>query len=182
VRAHFFLQYYCSKHTFRCRQLTKLPVGVKNFSRAVTDFPNQADLYETRLRDGDIVIVYVCNRSHLIITSSLPWIEVPSSSQTDGLSDNVFPSEIIATCNLVARAGGPEDQQVQTMADRIVEYARQCMVNKRRVSPFESEHLSLPRHRCRCLIFCPVFAGDAARQGMYFRGGVRTCIPVVVVV
>jgi hypothetical protein len=44
-----------------------------------------------------------------------------------------------------------EDTQVQTIAERIVQYAQLCMHNKKRVSPFERA---------------------AAREGMYFRGGV----------
>lgn len=67
------------------------------------------------------------------------------------MADNVFPTEMIAICSLVARSGGSEDDQVQAMADRIVDYARQCMANRRRVSPFERE---------------------AAREGMFFKGGV----------
>lgn len=64
-------------------------------------------------------------------------------SKTDGLSDNVFPAEMIAICSLVARSGGPEDEQAQAMADRIVDYARQCMMNRHRVSPFESKFVFL---------------------------------------
>lgn len=60
------------------------------------------------------------------------------SSQTDGFSDNVFPSEMATIASLVARAGGTEDEQVQHMADRMVDYARQCMKKKNRFSPFES--------------------------------------------
>lgn len=45
-------------------------------------------------------------------------------------------------CSLVARAGGSEDQQVQAMADRMVEYACLCMKNRNRVSPFESAFFS----------------------------------------
>ena len=45
---------------------------------------------------------------------------------------------MLTICSLVARAGGPEDKQVQAMADRLVEYARQCMKDRSRVSPFES--------------------------------------------
>ena len=41
------------------RQLSKLPKGVPGFSRAVIDSPREADTYETKLRDGDIVIAYV---------------------------------------------------------------------------------------------------------------------------
>ena len=44
-----------------------------------------------------------------------------------------------------------EDALVQTIAERVVHYARVCMRNKKRVSPFEMA---------------------AAREGMYFRGGV----------
>ena len=43
---------------------------------------------------------------------------------------------------------------VQTMAERIVDYARVCMRKKNRVSPFERA---------------------AAREGMWFRGGVSRC-------
>lgn len=49
---------------------------------------------------------------------------------------------MVTICSLVARAGGSEDQQVQAMADRMVEYASQCMENKNRVSPFESAFFS----------------------------------------
>lgn len=44
-----------------------------------------------------------------------------------------------------------EDAQVQAIAERIVNFAQMCMKNKKRVSPFERA---------------------AAREGMYFRGGV----------
>ncbi|CAA7271708.1 unnamed protein product [Cyclocybe aegerita] len=116
-------------HFFNCpKQLTKLPANAgRKFARACVDSPGEADTYETKLRDGDIVVAY-----------------------TDGFSDNVFPSEMVTICSLVARTGGTEDEQVQNMADRMVEYARQCMKSKTRVSPFER---------------------DASRQGMYFRGG-----------
>ncbi|KAJ8700161.1 Protein phosphatase 2C 7, variant 3 [Pleurotus ostreatus] len=105
-------------HFFNCpKQLTKMPSGSrKRFTRACVDSPREAETYQTRLRDGDIVIAY-----------------------TDGLADNVFPSEMSTICSLVARSGGSEDEQVQAMADRIVDYARKCMKNKTRVSPFESE-------------------------------------------
>lgn len=63
--------------------------------------------------------------------------------QTDGFSDNVFPSEMMTICSLVARAGGTEDEQVQAMADRLVDYSRQCMKSKSRVSPFERK-FSIP--------------------------------------
>ena len=77
---------------------------------------------------------------------------------------------MVAICSLVARQfqlskrtitpigesgleGSREDQEVQAMAERIVDYARMCMHNTKRVSPFERA---------------------AAREGMYFRGGVST--------
>jgi protein phosphatase PTC7 len=88
-------------------------------------------------------------------------------SQTDGLSDNVFPTEIMTICSLAARSGGSEDQQVQAMADRIVDYARQCMVNYRRVSPFESTSPCPTSF----LHLNPII-GEAAREGMFFKGGV----------
>lgn len=100
-----------------------------------------------------------------------PLARLHDRYQTDGLSDNVFPSEMVAICSLVTRQfqlskrtitpvgrseveGSAEDQEVQAMAERIVDYARMCMHNTKRVSPFERA---------------------AAREGMYFRGGVSRC-------
>ncbi|KAI0928726.1 hypothetical protein AcW1_005890 [Taiwanofungus camphoratus] len=145
------------QHFFNCpKQLSKLPTSTPRFSRACIDSPRDAETYETKLRDGDIVLAY-----------------------TDGLSDNVFPAELLAICSLVSRqfAVAPslerhqhweqavqekensEDQMVQTIAERIVDYARLCMANKTRVSPFERA---------------------AAREGMYFRGGKMDDVTVVV--
>jgi hypothetical protein len=42
-------------------------------------------------------------------------------------------------CSLVFRTGGSEDAQVKLISDRIIEYARACMFNGRRTSPFESK-------------------------------------------
>ncbi|KAF9464690.1 protein serine/threonine phosphatase 2C [Collybia nuda] len=125
-------------HFFNCpKQLTKLPVNSsRKFSRACVDSPSEAETFRLKLRDGDIVVAY-----------------------TDGLSDNVFSSEIVTICSLVARHGGSEDGQVQAIADRLVEYSRQCMKSKARVSPFERE---------------------AARQGMFFRGGKPDDVTVIV--
>lgn len=50
-----------------------------------------------------------------------------------------------------------EDAQVQTIAERVVQYAQLCMYNRKRVSPFERA---------------------AAREGMYFRGGVSAPVPL----
>jgi len=125
-------------HFFNCpKQLTKLPTNAgRRFARACVDSPSEAEIYEAKLRDGDIVVAY-----------------------TDGFSDNVFPSEMATICSLVARSGKTEDEQVQAMADRMVEYSRLCMKSKTRVSPFERE---------------------ASRQGMYFRGGKPDDVTVIV--
>jgi len=125
-------------HFFNCpKQLTKLPANSgKRFTRACVDSPSDADLYQTTLRDGDIVVLY-----------------------TDGFSDNVFQSEMLTMCSLVSRTGGSEERQVQTMADRMVDYARDCMFKRHRTSPFERE---------------------AARHNMYFQGGKVDDVTVVV--
>ncbi|KAK7054907.1 Protein phosphatase 2C 7 [Paramarasmius palmivorus] len=103
-------------HFFNCpKQLTKLPSNRKKFPRACIDSPSDAETYSTKLRDGDIVIAF-----------------------TDGLSDNVFANEMVTICSLVARQGGTEDQQVQAMADRLVEYGRQSMMSREKPTPFEN--------------------------------------------
>ncbi|KAJ4487965.1 hypothetical protein J3R30DRAFT_3363301 [Lentinula aciculospora] len=117
-------------HFFNCpKQLTKLPANPgRKFARVCIDSPKEANTHSLKLRDGDIVVAY-----------------------TDGFSDNVFPSEMLSICSLAGRKDATEDEQMQNMADNLVLYARQCMMDRRRVSPFERE---------------------AAREGMFFRGGV----------
>ncbi|KIP09148.1 hypothetical protein PHLGIDRAFT_29246 [Phlebiopsis gigantea 11061_1 CR5-6] len=149
-------------HFFNCpKQLAKLPSRLQLRGGACCDPASDADNVSLKLRDGDLVILF-----------------------TDGLSDNVFPAELISICSLVTRQyqqspstqiqpfpqgqakGEPfefvreeEDAQVQTMAERIVQYATLCMNNKKRVSPFERA---------------------AAREGMFFRGGKLDDVTVIV--
>lgn len=125
-------------HFFNCpRQLAKVPSVAKiRDSDAIMDTPEDADIYETKLRDGDLVIAY-----------------------TDGLSDNVFNNEITSICSLVFRSGGSEDEQVKQVSNRIIEYARACMYNDRRTSPF---------------------AKAATMNGNYFAGGKLDDITLVV--
>ncbi|KAH7914666.1 phosphatase 2C-like domain-containing protein [Hygrophoropsis aurantiaca] len=124
-------------HFFNCpKQLTKFPSDSRKYARNYNiDYPSAADSYEMKLRDGDIVIAY-----------------------TDGLSDNVFPSDLVAICSLVARSGGPEEQQVQVMADRMVQYAQSCMHDRKKASPFEKE---------------------AFREGLFYKGGKIDDVTVV---
>lgn len=84
---------------------------------------------------------------------------------------------MLTICSLVARAGASEQQQVQIMADRMVEYARLCMKSKTRVSPFERELLFTDRTFCAAFLDVLFLShgpciGEASREGMYFRGGV----------
>ncbi|KAF9069631.1 phosphatase 2C-like domain-containing protein [Rhodocollybia butyracea] len=125
-------------HFFNCpKQLTKLPTKPeRKFARFCIDSPKEANTYSVKLRDGDIVVAY-----------------------TDGFSDNVFPTEMLSICSLAGRKDATEDEQVQTMADNMVTYARQCMMNRRRASPFEKE---------------------AAREGMFFRGGKIDDVTIIV--
>ena len=52
---------YCIRtHFAHHRQLTKLPPNAgRKFARACVDSPNEADTFEMKLRDGDIVVAYV---------------------------------------------------------------------------------------------------------------------------
>jgi hypothetical protein len=45
----------------RVRQLSKIPSVIGRSSGEVMDLPEDADVYETKLRDGDLVIAYVGN-------------------------------------------------------------------------------------------------------------------------
>ncbi|KAG0707774.1 phosphatase 2C-like domain-containing protein [Suillus ampliporus] len=105
-------------HFFNCPyQLAKFPSNMKHSSN-FADRPNRAAQYETKLRDGDIIIAF-----------------------TDGLSDNVFTPDLVTICSLVARSGGSEDARAQMMANHIVEYAQVCMRDRKKPSPFSREAL-----------------------------------------
>ncbi|KAJ7043668.1 phosphatase 2C-like domain-containing protein [Mycena alexandri] len=126
-------------HFFNCpKQLTKLPPpSGKRFTRACVDSPREAQTYRTQLCNGDIIVAY-----------------------TDGLTDNVFAHEMIDICSPDPEVDPSDDAQVQSMADRLIIHARDCMAAKTRVSPFERQ---------------------AAREGMFFPGGVSPFDVTVVV-
>ncbi|KAJ7180712.1 phosphatase 2C-like domain-containing protein [Mycena filopes] len=125
-------------HFFNCpKQLTKLPPpSGKRFTRACVDSPREAQTYRTQLCNGDIIVAY-----------------------TDGLTDNVFPHEMAEICSPDPEVDPADDAQVQSMADRLIIHARECMAAKTRVSPFERQ---------------------AAREGMFFPGGKPDDVTVVV--
>lgn len=96
------------------------------------DSPREAQTYWTQLCHGDVIVAYV----RLVFL--VPCVTTAHSlSQTDGLSDNVFPHELAEICSLDPEAGESDDAQAQSMADRLVIHARECMAAKSRVSPFE---------------------------------------------
>jgi len=68
-----------------------------------------------RLIDGDLIVLY-----------------------TDGLADNIFPSEILKICALVMNGPGAEATKVQAIAQSLVYHSRVCMFSER-PSPFELE-------------------------------------------
>ncbi|KAG8800468.1 hypothetical protein FRC17_006865, partial [Serendipita sp. 399] len=114
-------------HYFNCpKQLSKIPESMRG-DGSIVDHPSDADLYSVNLQGGDIVIAY-----------------------TDGLSDNVFPNDVTAITSLVMRSNLDGFALAQTLADRLVLYATQCMWDKRRKSPFEQG--------CKA-------------EGLYWRGG-----------
>ncbi|TCD60591.1 hypothetical protein EIP91_009836 [Steccherinum ochraceum] len=128
-------------HWFNCpKQLAK--ISDWRLRSAVEDTPRDADKFETKLRDGDIIILF-----------------------TDGLSDNVFMPELVSICALVSRqfseqsSPNMEDVQVQTMADRIVDFARLVMHQTKRMSPFQA---------------------SAAREGIHYPGGKVDDVTVLV--
>ncbi|KAJ7709909.1 phosphatase 2C-like domain-containing protein [Mycena rosella] len=98
------------------KQLAKLQSARgRNFGSrgSLRDMPRVAETWDTRVRDGDIVILY-----------------------TDGLSDNVFPAEMLKICSLTMSGPGSEMEQVQAIAGHLVQYARRCMFSSK-LSPFE---------------------------------------------
>ncbi|KAK6992276.1 protein phosphatase [Favolaschia claudopus] len=125
-------------HFFNCpKQLTKLPPPTgKRFTRACVDSPREAETYKTQLCNGGY------NRC---------------LCATDGLSDNVFPHEMGGKYALQIHFWASRTLlSVQSMADRLVIYARECMAAKSRVSPFEP------------------------RQGMFFPGDWGCSVTVIV--
>ncbi|KAF9512804.1 hypothetical protein BS47DRAFT_1330125 [Hydnum rufescens UP504] len=98
-------------HYFNCPfQLTKLP---PNFSESWDTQPDHASTYTMTLRHGDIIIAY-----------------------TDGLSDNVLPAEVTAYTASIMRRSQSDQQKAQYLADFLTLYARRCMYDFGRLSPF----------------------------------------------
>lgn len=136
-----FYHSFPQTHYFNCPfQLCKEDLkGVRGRNVKKTDSirdpPTLAQERDISLRDGDIVIVY-----------------------TDGLTDNVFPAEILAICSLSMGGQESETEQVQTIATHLVSYARKCMFSDK-VSPFQL---------------------DARRHKKYYMGGKVDDVTVVV--
>ncbi|TIA91633.1 hypothetical protein E3P99_00965 [Wallemia hederae] len=92
-------------HFFNCPyQLAKLRKGIdKNH---ITDYAKSADVFETRLQDGDCVLLF-----------------------TDGLGDNVFLNEMVQLKDAVEQhmPDAHTAEKSQALADTLVSYARICM-------------------------------------------------------
>ena len=111
------------QHYFNCPfQLSKLPPSLSSDPGSILDLPDRADLFETQLETGDLIIAY-----------------------TDGFSDNVFPEEVEV---LIGRIRGnntklkyPEGKQriTQHIADALRNYASMCAGKHDKKSPFETE-------------------------------------------
>lgn len=79
--------------------------------------------------------------------------------------------EISQITSLVMRQGLNEERSAQDLADRLVEYARVCMFKKDKVSPFQS--WSSPINLIN-IDHQSSFSVSAAREGIFFRGGVSS--------
>jgi len=78
----------------------------------------------------------------------------------DGLTDNIFPSEMITTlCSYAAQAGETEDEQVQNMADDMVDYVQQCMEDMKKVTPIQCAFLRLLCFIVRCTLAIDLQSG-----------------------
>ncbi|KAJ7109372.1 phosphatase 2C-like domain-containing protein [Mycena epipterygia] len=106
-------------HYFNCpRQLAKLQSArgrSPRYEDSIRDFPRAAQNFSMSLQDGDLVIVY-----------------------TDGLADNVFPTEILKICALTMNGPGSDATHVESIAGHLIHYARACMFSDR-ITPFELE-------------------------------------------
>ena len=136
-------------------QLSKLPASLASDPNSIQNVPSQADLFETRLQDGDMLIC-----------------------ATDGFGDNVFPNETEILLGRIraneaklrkqdsedsaghAGARALADQKLtQHAADSLVNYAKLCSEKEDKKSPFEVE---------------------AAKHGLRYRGGKVDDICVIV--
>ncbi|KAK4058633.1 Protein phosphatase 2C 7 [Microbotryomycetes sp. JL221] len=110
------------------RQLSKMPKGASKVG-ALIDFPAHADLFETKLQSGDIVL-----------------------AATDGYSDNVHTQELEQLIALVrkrhdemdsnpakAQEEGETRSFAQLIADVAVNFARLCSFKPDKTTPFELE-------------------------------------------
>ncbi|KAK4053181.1 Protein phosphatase 2C 7 [Microbotryomycetes sp. JL201] len=117
------------------RQLSKMPKGASKIG-ALIDFPSNADLFETQLKSGDIVL-----------------------TATDGYSDNVHPFELEQLIALVkqrydemdsnpakAQEEGETRSFAQLVADVAVNFARLCSFKPDKKTPFEIEAKRFGHH------------------------------------
>lgn len=90
--------------------------------RSIVDEANQADLFETQIQDGDIILAF-----------------------TDGFGDNVFMREVEVLLQRLRDqkeynvGDGFEQEYVDKIADSLVSYAKLCSEKKDKQSPFELE-------------------------------------------
>lgn len=111
------------QHYFNCPyQLSKLPENMAKDPSSIVDLPERADLFETQLQTGDLIVAY-----------------------TDGFSDNVFPYELETLVQRIQenneKLGIAEGKQriTQHIADALRNYARLCADKEDKKSPFETE-------------------------------------------
>ena len=89
---------------------------------SILDLPDRADLFETQLEAGDLIVAY-----------------------TDGFSDNVFAEEMEILLGRIKENNRklkyPEGKQriTQHFADALRNYARMCADKEDKKSPFEME-------------------------------------------
>ncbi|KAM0792602.1 hypothetical protein ACM66B_005263 [Microbotryomycetes sp. NB124-2] len=138
------------------RQLSKMPKGASKVG-ALIDFPSHADLFETQLQSGDIVL-----------------------TATDGYSDNVHAHELEQLVSLVrqrhdemdsnpakAQEEGETRSFAQLVADVAVNFARLCSFKPDKRTPFEVEAKRFGHHDLTggkvddvCVVCCVVDGVD----------------------
>jgi len=174
------LSIYLLIYRHRHRQLTKLPAGSgRKFSRACVDSPSEADTYSIKLRDGDIVVAYVRLQSSSCAKRPLTKLSIcrPMVFQTMSSLQKCWQSARWSPVRADRKSSRFNWWQTAWWSTRGYAWWTLGKSVLLRVSlVIVCVHAS--RHWC---MFCNcILIGEAAREGMFFRGGVsnlwRACV------
>ncbi|EJT96756.1 hypothetical protein DACRYDRAFT_97436 [Dacryopinax primogenitus] len=129
-------------HYFNCpKQLSKYPIhAFKKGKKPKLDDPSIAEEWECTLRHGDVVLIYTDGLSDNLFASEMLELSLLSqayaASGIAGAGDELFPPSSPSISG-PSDPDPPETLQAKRLARTCVEHARQAMMDVTALTPFE---------------------------------------------